>query len=374
MSGRPSTPPQLNAPSTLPQPPLTPEQVRKLEIDRLKAKALRNQNPPPAAQTTPSGFLAGQKRPHSSISSAHSAKPNQRDARRPSHSPPQGAAAQAKDDGIRPAKKFEKYIDYDFSKMTDTKGGFLSSTDDPYNKALHAPEKGEQRPAHMTLAEWERHQLLKTLRAQRAGPFEPGISAFSTDAKKCHDCGSLEIDFKWDDIFNCQVCNLCKEKFPDKYSLLTKTEAREDYLLTDPELKDEKLLPHLDRPNPHKSTWNNMQLYLRYQIEAYAFSERKWGSAEALDAEFERRQAQTRQRKEKKFNEKLEELKKRTRVEAYRRARAKGEDGPKAQFGDQVGSKGRHEHEWGRSVEDPETGVSKKTCAECGMEVEEVEF
>lgn len=58
-----------------------------------------------------------------------------------------------------------------------------------------------------------------------------------------------------------------------RYSLLTKTEAREDYLLTDPELKDNELLPHLERPNLQKATWNNMMLYLRYQVKEYAFTE-----------------------------------------------------------------------------------------------------
>jgi DNA-repair protein complementing XP-A cells len=50
---------------------------------------------------------------------------------------------------------------------------------------------------------------------------------------KCRECGILEIDWKWDEVFGISVCNACKDKFPDKYSLLTKTEAREDYLLTD---------------------------------------------------------------------------------------------------------------------------------------------
>ena len=132
------------------------------------------------------------------------------------------------------------------------------------------------------------------------------------------------------------------------------------------ELKDEELLPHLDRPNPHKSTWNNMMLYLRFQIEDYAFSDRKWGSPEALDAEFARREADKKRRKEEKFRSKLQDLKRRTRVEAYRRSRGKGLDGP--------GSNGRHQHRWGRAVDDSTAGVSTKTCVECGMEVEELEF
>ncbi|KAK3105515.1 DNA repair protein rad14, partial [Teratosphaeriaceae sp. CCFEE 6253] len=104
-------------------------------------------------------------------------------------------------------------------------------------------------------------------------------------------------------------------------------------------------------------------------VEEYAFSAKKWGSSENLDAEFERRQREGKERKEKKFRSKLNELKKRTRVDAYKRARGGGG----GEFGDVLGS-GRHEHEWGRSVEDAETGMMKKACVECGMEVEELEF
>lgn len=243
----------------------------------------------------------------------------------------------------------------------------MTVEDDPHNKALHS-QKGEEKPAHMTMKEWERHQLLRKLREQKAGPFEPGMVK-KEENKVCKECGSLEIDWKWEEVFGCAVCNACKEKLPEKYSLLTKTEAREDYLLTDPELKDAELLPHLERPNPHKSTWNNMMLYLRYQVEEYAFS-KKWGSAEKLDEEFEKREGDKKKRKEDKFRNKLAELKKRTRVEAYRRGRKGGGGG---EFGDEVGKGGKHSHVWGRPVEGEE-GVGVKTCVECGMEVEELEF
>jgi DNA-repair protein complementing XP-A cells len=301
-------------------------------------------------------------------------------------------------DEIQPAQKFTKYVEYDFSKMTDTKGGFLTAEDDPHNKALHASGSNEEKPAHMTLKEWERHQLLRSLRDRKTGPFEPALSILADPKtqKACYECGSLEIDWKWEDVFGCRVCNACKEKLPEKYSLLTKTEAREDYLLTDrtfpafltlarcctgrrfanvyaiAELKDEELLPHLERPNPHKATWNNMMLYLRYQVEEYAFSPKKWGSPEALDAEFAKRESDKKKRKENKFRTRLRELKKRTQVEAYRRSKAVGGGG--GDFGDDVGQRGKHIHQWGRTVDNPETGMGVKTCVDCGMEVEELEF
>lgn len=142
-------------------------------------------------------------------------------------------------DAIRPARNFTKYVDYDFSKMTDTKGGFLTEADDPYNTALHVRDgKVEEKPPHMTQREWERQQLLNSLRRDRSGPFEPGLSVLedSNAQKTCRECGRLEIDWKWEEAFGCCICNTCKDLYPERYSLLTKTEAKEDYLLTDREL------------------------------------------------------------------------------------------------------------------------------------------
>ncbi|KAK5112702.1 hypothetical protein LTR85_011213 [Meristemomyces frigidus] len=371
---RPSTPPQAPRSKAM---DITPEQVRRMEESRLRAKALRSQQDAASSRSAPKVnqnyypvTTAGTKRPHSAI--AANAPPTNRDARSsatPAPNSNNGMAAM-QDTDIRAARKFQKFVEYDFSKMTDTKGGFMTAEDDPHNKALHAPDQ-DGKPANMTLKEWERTQLQRRLRDQRAGPFEPGLSVLDKReiTKKCQECNSLEIDWQWDELLHCQVCHTCKDKFPEKYSLLTKTEAKEDYLLTDPELRDETLLPHLEKPNPHKSTWNNMMLYVRYQVEEYAFSDKKWGSAEALDEEFQRRLDETKARKEKKFRNKLNELKKRTRVDAYKRARGGGG----GEFGDTIGN-GRHEHEWGRSVEDAETGMMKKQCTECGMEVEELEF
>ena len=214
------------------------------EENRLKAKALREQKEAVSRKNestirTPSGFIAGQKRPHNAISTANTPATS-RNARTPSIAPssngaaPSRASSKAPDTGIQPARKFTKYVEYDFSKMEDTKGGFLTAEDDPHNRALHTPNQ-EEKPAHMTLQEWERHQLLKRLRDQKAGPFEPGIGLKGEETKQCKECGSVDIDWTWDEVFGCSVCNSCKERVPEKYSLLTKTEAREDYLLTERE-------------------------------------------------------------------------------------------------------------------------------------------
>lgn len=249
----------------------------KQEESRLRAKDLRSQREAaarasgterPVAKSS-SGFVDTEdvhvvapgkrslrKRPYESITQSHVPETN-RDARSTAKRQDVGGSssaggAGANADGSVPRaanKKFARFVDYNFSNMTDTKGGFLSTEDDPFNKSLGGggggPGQGPganpdepQRPKHMTEAEWERMQLLRKLQRQKAGPFEPGLSAIADKAerKKCRECGSPEIDWVWEETFGCCVCGGCKEKFPEKYSLLTKTECREDYLITDRKL------------------------------------------------------------------------------------------------------------------------------------------
>ncbi|KAL4912795.1 XPA protein C-terminus-domain-containing protein [Aspergillus aurantiobrunneus] len=370
----PSTPPPpTKAPA---QRDLTPDQQKRIELNRMKAKAIREQRESEQRQRAATGSepAKGVKRSYSALTSSAAASATPATLRDANSTNNDVSDANRPLNAIKPARNFTKFVEYDFSKMTDTKGGFLAAEDDPFNKALHVRDgKEDEKPAGMTQKEWERQQLIKSLRRDRAGPFEPGISVLDekSEQKVCRECGGLEIDWKWEEELQCRVCHACKEKFPERYSLLTKTEAKEDYLLTDPELRDEELLPHLERPNPHKSTWNNMMLYLRYQVEEYAFSEKKWGSPEALDAEFERRENEKKRRREAKFKTKLDDLKKRTRVEAYRRNRQGAAGGS---FGDEIGKGARHVHHWGRSIQDPGTGIGTKKCVDCGMEVEELEF
>ncbi|SPO03518.1 related to DNA repair protein RAD14 [Cephalotrichum gorgonifer] len=374
-----ATPPSGAAPTR------SADVTTRMDENRLRAKAIRqareaelsnsgNRSSPPKTSTgimesenvriTAAG--AGRKRPFSSISAsekspaAPAVPASNRDGR-----------VQSQDGPLKAAKNFAKFVDYNMSSMTNTKGGFITTEDDPFNSALKSGTSDPTRPKHMTAKEWDRLQTLRRLKRNKAGPFEPGLSVLEDEAarKKCRECGGLEIDFVWEEVFGCCVCAACKDKFPEKYSLLTKTECKEDYLLTDPELRDEELLPHLNKPNPHKSHWHDMMLFLRYQVEEYAV-QKKWGSAEALDAEFERREEQKKKRKEAKFKEKLLDLKKKTRTEAFRRQQS-GAKGP-TKFGDTIAG-GKHVHNWGTAVQN-EDGMTVRKCLECDMEVEEMEF
>ncbi|RDA94665.1 hypothetical protein CP533_2476 [Ophiocordyceps camponoti-saundersi (nom. inval.)] len=379
---RPKTPPQTAAQQEAPTSasPLTPEASRRIEENRLRAKAIRQQR---EAEQRASGIYPSPIRTSTGIvptADVHVSKPV--NGKRPISSISSGTNRDGRNQGggdesgaLRPAPKFAKFVDYNMSSMTDTKGGFLSVEDDPHNYVLGGQKSGqtEQRPGNMTVQEWERQQLMRKLRRQKTGPFEPGLSVLNDEAnrKRCRECKSLEIDFVWEEVFHICVCSRCKEQHPEKYSLLTKTECKQDYLLTDPELRDADLLPHLSKPNPHKTHWHDMNLFLRFQVEEYAIKT-KWGSAEALDAEYERREGQKKARKEAKFKDKLIELKRKTRTDAFRRqAGTLGKTGA-SKFGDAIGGQ-RHVHEWGRTVENAE-GMTVKTCNECGMEVEELEF
>jgi DNA-repair protein complementing XP-A cells len=74
-------------------------------------------------------------------------------------------------------------------------------------------------------------------------------------------------------------------------------------------------MPHLLKANPHKSTYSNMMLFLRSQVEDFAW--KKWGSPEALDAEYEKRVSEKKNKKNKKFEEGLKELRRKTREGSF---------------------------------------------------------
>jgi DNA-repair protein complementing XP-A cells len=117
------------------------------------------------------------------------------------------------------------------------------------------------------------------------------------------------------------------------------------------ELRDEEVMPHLLKANPHQSTWNNMMLFVRFQVEEFAF--KKWGGPEGLDAEWEKRMAEKRSKRSKKFEDGLKDLRRKTRESGW--AKRKAEE---------------HVHTFG--VTDKELGVER--CTECGFEVEVEEF
>ncbi len=116
------------------------------------------------------------------------------------------------------------------------------------------------------------------------------------------------------------------------------------------ELRDEELMPHLLKANPHKSTYANMMLFLRYQVEEFAW--KKWGSVEALDTEFDRREAEKKKKKNKKFEQSLKDLRKRTKEGVWQRRKDE-----------------EHKHVFSQT-EGIKDGVGKQVCHTCGFTIE----
>ncbi|KAI3622326.1 dna repair protein rad14 [Moniliophthora roreri] len=315
LTERPSTPPRR---TTTVNEPLTPEQVKQFEIHRLKAKARQREREEVAAESNPLNTTnANNKRPIG-ITPATSTSPTA--PGRPGSSRP-----------LQRDSRLGTYFEYDLSKMVNSKGGFLVEDGQEIDEATRRKEQ-----------ERERQRAMQNL--------EPPISLDPQRRPKCNECDTVDIDHTFQKIFDCLVCKKCQNEFPEKYSLLTKTECKEDYLLTDAELRDQELLPHLLKANPHKSTFANMMLFLRCQVEDFAW--KKWGSPSALDAEYERRVAEKKKKKNRKFEEGLKDLRRRTKEGIWQ----KRQDAA-------------HRHAFGPTERDP-SGISKQICHECGFTVE----
>lgn len=235
---------------------------------------------------------------------------------------------------VPPPIKSHTYIEYDFSTMQDSKGGFLEPEPDG---EVFDPYKDDEKNRKRVIYD-------------EPPPTDPN------NAPKCVECQSIDIDKIFQQTFNVNVCRNCKKEFPDKYSLLTKTECREDYLLTEPELADQELLARIEKANPHG--FSKMQLFLRLQIEEFAW--KKWGGADKLDEEWERRETNKLKRKEKKYRQQLLEMRKKTRAEEFTR---------KMRNGHNLGE--RHVHDWSAPLS-LGNNMIKKRCIDCGVEIEEV--
>lgn len=224
----------------------------------------------------------------------------------------------------------------------------------------------------MTLEEWTKENQNITFLNKEDDNNELSSFPINIDlAPKCQECSSILIDKEYLKIYNCKICKNCKKKNPDRYSLLTKTECRQDYFLTESELNDTQLLPRKEKDNPHYK-YNKMKLYLRYQVEEFAF--KKWGGEEGLDKEWVRREEAKNVKKSKQFEKKLLEIRKRTRAEEFTR-RLKAKDGTI-----------EHQHDWSEPFnnreddqKNPEENQNvpdmiRRRCKICGLETKEILF
>ncbi|ODV61232.1 DNA repair protein RAD14, partial [Ascoidea rubescens DSM 1968] len=244
------------------------------------------------------------------------------------------------------------YIQYDLSEIKDTNGGFII-------------DKSELDNGKKTLEEWTKENQNITFLNKNDNNELPKFPIDIDSAPKCEDCSSILIDEEFLKIYKCKVCKNCKKKNPDRYSLLTKTECKQDYFLTESELNDVDILPRKEKDNPHYK-YNKMKLYLRYQVEEFAF--KKWGGEDGLDKEWVRREEVKNIKKSKEFEKKLLEIRKRTRAEEFTR-RFKAREGAS-----------EHQHDWSQAFggngddEKYEENMIRRKCKICGLETEEIIF
>ncbi len=173
-------------------PDLTPAQARAAALNRLKAKAKLSA---PAAS--------------SSRSLVNNAAPVPTNARN-MVSAQADADAASSTAPLRRDPKLGKYFEYDLSKLHNSRGGFLTEEDLEGDRIRTVVETARQK---------EREKQM-----MREGE-EPPI--FPDSSPRCDECRSLEIDHQFVKVFDVRVCKNCKEKHPETYSLLTKTECKE---------------------------------------------------------------------------------------------------------------------------------------------------
>ena len=97
------------------------------------------------------------------------------------------------------------------------------------------------------------------------------------DQPDCEECARRFADSHLLRTYDLAVCDDCKDMEKEgKHSLITKTEAKKEFLLRDGDFekgeRDEEFVPlkFILRKNPHNPRWGDMKLFLRMQVEERA--------------------------------------------------------------------------------------------------------
>ncbi|XP_028411272.1 DNA repair protein complementing XP-A cells homolog [Dendronephthya gigantea] len=184
--------------------------------------------------------------------------------------------------------------------------------------------------------------------------FEPGPE-LGAEQLKCAECGKSFLESFLHKNFSVTVCDSCRDN-NDKHALITKTDAKTQFLLKDCDLeRREPILQCIVKKNPHKSTWGDMKLFLKSQVVERSLE--IWGDEEAMEEERERRANAKEKKKQKLFDKKVKELRRAVRTSTWKR------------------DSSHHTHEFpgegepGGEVYDEGTDTWTKTCKTCGHSV-----
>nr|CAG4645286.1 EOG090X0KP6 [Leptodora kindtii] len=183
------------------------------------------------------------------------------------------------------------------SKLIDTGGGFLLEEKDLQEQQL------KEVPKHVDI-----HKI--TFTQDPAPIVEP-------DRPTCEECRDKFHDSFLYRSYSHPVCDSCRDD-GDKHSLITRTDARKEYLLKDCDLDlREPILRFTLRKNPHNVRWGEMKLYLRLQVEKRAME--VWGSEEELENQHLIRDGKREKSKVNKFNKQVKALRMSVRSSVYRK-------------------------------------------------------
>lgn len=169
------------------------------------------------------------------------------------------------------------------------------------------------------------------------------------DLPRCEECKNEFNDSYLLQTFELSVCDDCRDP-KGKHSLITKTEAKQEYLLKDCDIdKREPPLKYITKKNPHNANWGDMKLYMQLQIEQRALE--VWGTEEKLIQEKESRDIKREGTKIKKFNKKIKQLRMQVRSSLYDKT-----------------TKATHTHEFGKDIYNEDDDMYTHTCITCGYE------
>nr|P27089.1 RecName: Full=DNA repair protein complementing XP-A cells homolog; AltName: Full=Xeroderma pigmentosum group A-complementing protein homolog [Gallus gallus]BAA06694.1 xpacch protein [Gallus gallus] len=176
----------------------------------------------------------------------------------------------------------------------------------------------------------------------------PPAPVLQFDYLICGDCGKEFMDSYLMQHFDWATCDNCRDA-EDKHKLITRTEAKEEYLLKDCDLdKREPVLRFIVKKNPHNPRWGDMKLYLKLQVIKRALE--VWGNEESLQEAKEQRRDSREKMKQKRFDKKVKELRRAVRSSLWKKTAS------------------IHEHEYGPE-ENVDEETYKKTCTVCGHEL-----
>ncbi|EFX89375.1 hypothetical protein DAPPUDRAFT_220521 [Daphnia pulex] len=171
------------------------------------------------------------------------------------------------------------------------------------------------------------------------------------DRPHCDECEQPLHDSLLYRSFSCPVCDPCKDANDDKYSLITRTDARQEYLLKDCDLDlREPILRFILRKNPLNPRWGDMKLYLRLQVEKRALE--LWETLEKIEEEKELRETKREKSKTKKFNQQVKNLRMAVRSSVYKKVTAS------------------HQHVFGEEKFDAEKDIYYRKCSTCSFQQE----